>query len=103
DPGRAAALLSNDLQRPVANRHPEIGHAERQLLDAGALAAIMCGSGPTVAGLARSDEDAERSARAIPGSIPVSAPKCGPGSGPGSSNGKTGDFGSPEGGRTPPP
>ena len=74
DPGSVAALLSNDLQRPVANRHPEIGHAERQLLDAGALAAIMCGSGPTVAGLARSDEDAERIAGAIPGSIAVSAP-----------------------------
>lgn len=45
-------LLFNDLERPVSRRHPQMVRATRRLLEAGALAAIMCGSGPTVAGLA---------------------------------------------------
>lgn len=52
-------LLFNDLERPVSRRHPQIVEATRKLLEAGALAAIMCGSGPTVAGLARDAEHAE--------------------------------------------
>jgi 4-diphosphocytidyl-2-C-methyl-D-erythritol kinase len=52
-------LLFNDLERPVSRRHPQILEATRRLLEAGALAAIMCGSGPTVAGLARDAEHAE--------------------------------------------
>jgi 4-diphosphocytidyl-2-C-methyl-D-erythritol kinase len=44
-------LLSNDLEEPVARRHPEVRAARDELLAAGAVAAVMCGSGPTVAGL----------------------------------------------------
>jgi 4-diphosphocytidyl-2-C-methyl-D-erythritol kinase len=44
-------LLFNDLEGPVASRHPEVEAAKRRLLDAGALGAVMSGSGPTVAGL----------------------------------------------------
>jgi 4-diphosphocytidyl-2-C-methyl-D-erythritol kinase len=44
-------LLSNDLEEPVARRHPEVRAARDALLAAGAVAAVMCGSGPTVAGL----------------------------------------------------
>ena len=44
-------LVSNDLEEPVARRHPEVRAARETLLAAGAVAAVMCGSGPTVAGL----------------------------------------------------
>jgi len=44
-------LLFNDLEEPVCRRHPEVREAKHRLLGAGAAGAIMCGSGPTVAGL----------------------------------------------------
>jgi 4-diphosphocytidyl-2-C-methyl-D-erythritol kinase len=63
------AALFNDLENPVALRHPEIGEAKRAFLEAGALGAVMSGSGPTVAALARHPMQAERLAAAVPGSI----------------------------------
>jgi len=66
--------LWNDLQAPVARRHAQIQVVVERLLDAGALGAVMSGSGPTVAGLAADEADAERIAERIAGAIPVSAP-----------------------------
>jgi 4-diphosphocytidyl-2-C-methyl-D-erythritol kinase len=60
-------LLFNDLEGPVVDRHPEVGRAREALLAAGAAGAVMCGSGPTVAGLARDGRHAEELARAIGG------------------------------------
>ena len=48
-------LLFNDLERPVAARHPEIGEAARGLIESGALGAMMSGSGSSVIGLARDE------------------------------------------------
>jgi 4-diphosphocytidyl-2-C-methyl-D-erythritol kinase len=69
-----AALLYNDLQEPVARHHPEIRRAMEGLLEAGAMEAIMSGSGPTVAALALDEDHARLIADAVPGSIPVSGP-----------------------------
>jgi 4-diphosphocytidyl-2-C-methyl-D-erythritol kinase len=66
--------LFNDLEGPVALRHPEVAQAKRAFLDAGALGAVMCGSGPTVVALAQHAMDADRLAAAIPGSFVVSGP-----------------------------
>ena len=44
-------LVYNDLEDPVTRRHPEVGDARKWLLDGGATGVVMCGSGPTVAGL----------------------------------------------------
>jgi 4-diphosphocytidyl-2-C-methyl-D-erythritol kinase len=66
--------LWNDLQGPVARRHAQVQVAVERLLDAGALGAVMSGSGPTVAGLALDEGDAERIAERIPGAMAVSAP-----------------------------
>jgi 4-diphosphocytidyl-2-C-methyl-D-erythritol kinase len=74
DPHELARWLWNDLQGPVARRHAQIQVAVERLLDAGALGAVMSGSGPTVAGLAADEPDADRIADRIPGAIPVSAP-----------------------------
>ena len=54
----AAPLLFNDLERPVFARHREVAETKWRLLEAGAIAALMCGSGPTVAGLSRSEAEA---------------------------------------------
>jgi 4-diphosphocytidyl-2-C-methyl-D-erythritol kinase len=62
-------LVFNDLERPVAARHPQIGEATRRLRDAGALGAVMCGSGPTVAGLARDGAHAEEIAASMGGMV----------------------------------
>jgi 4-diphosphocytidyl-2-C-methyl-D-erythritol kinase len=74
DPRELARWLWNDLQGPVAHRHAQIQVVVERLLDAGALGAVMSGSGPTVAGLVADEQEAERIADRIPGAIPVSAP-----------------------------
>jgi 4-diphosphocytidyl-2-C-methyl-D-erythritol kinase len=48
-----AREVFDDLQPPVAIRHPAVASAVARLEAAGALAAIMSGSGPTVFALAR--------------------------------------------------
>ncbi|AGY56900.1 4-(cytidine 5'-diphospho)-2-C-methyl-D-erythritol kinase [Gloeobacter kilaueensis] len=53
DPARIAASLHNDLERAVLPAHPEVAHLRERLIEAGALAAMMSGSGPSVFGLAR--------------------------------------------------
>lgn len=66
--------LFNDLEGPVARRHPEVAEVKRAFRDSGALGAVMSGSGPTVMALARHAEDADRLSRAVPGSFVVSGP-----------------------------
>ena len=52
--------LFNDLEAPVARRHPEIVAVNEAFLEAGALGAVMSGSGPTVVALARHMGHADR-------------------------------------------
>jgi 4-diphosphocytidyl-2-C-methyl-D-erythritol kinase len=66
--------LANDLQTPVVARHPAIADALDECAGLGALGAVMSGSGPTVAALARDREHARELAAAIPGSLVVSGP-----------------------------
>jgi 4-diphosphocytidyl-2-C-methyl-D-erythritol kinase len=57
--------MVNDLERPVARRHPAIGAARRALESAGAVAAAMTGSGSAVFGLFAGEAAARRAARAV--------------------------------------
>ena len=57
----------NDLQPPVAARHPEIAQIVARLERAGAFHAAMSGSGSAVFGLFASRAAAERAARALGG------------------------------------
>ena len=66
--------IFNDLQPGVVAHHPEVGDAIDAFAEAGALAAIVSGSGPTVAALARHIGHADKLAAAVPGSIVVSGP-----------------------------
>jgi 4-diphosphocytidyl-2-C-methyl-D-erythritol kinase len=67
------SALYNDLQGPVAARHPEISDTVAAFADAGARGAVMSGSGPTVAALC-SFASAQDIADAVPGSFVVDAP-----------------------------
>ncbi len=58
--GLLAAALTNNLERVVEPVLPVIGRMKAALLAAGALGAIMSGSGPTVFGLARSLDHARQ-------------------------------------------
>jgi 4-diphosphocytidyl-2-C-methyl-D-erythritol kinase len=66
--------LYNDLEAPVAARHPEIAAVRDAFVEAGALGAVMSGSGPTVVALARHLGHADRLVEAVPGSFVVSGP-----------------------------
>jgi 4-diphosphocytidyl-2-C-methyl-D-erythritol kinase len=67
DLAEAGRRLANDLQDGVVRNHPIAGEAIQGLLEAGALGAIVCGSGPTVAGLARDGFHAEEVAATVGG------------------------------------
>jgi 4-diphosphocytidyl-2-C-methyl-D-erythritol kinase len=68
------SALFNDLEAPVARRHPPIAEVRDAFLAAGAAGAVMAGSGPTVVALARDRSHAEKLADAVPPSIVVSGP-----------------------------
>jgi len=53
--------LGNDLEAVAVKRYPEIGDIKKELKQAGAAAALMSGSGPTVFGLFSEKEEAQRS------------------------------------------
>ena len=57
---RLAGSLYNNLEPVVESLCPAVGSIKHALLDAGALGAVMSGSGPTVFGLARSYDHARQ-------------------------------------------
>ncbi len=74
DPAALGPLLYNDLEPAVSRRHQEIPEAKARLLDAGALGAVMTGSGSSVVGLATDRSAAEDLAASIDGAIVASGP-----------------------------
>jgi 4-diphosphocytidyl-2-C-methyl-D-erythritol kinase len=66
-PSDLAAALGNDLQAAALALRPELGRALRAATAAGALAALVSGSGPTVAALARDEQSAVRLAAELAG------------------------------------
>jgi 4-diphosphocytidyl-2-C-methyl-D-erythritol kinase len=66
--------LFDDLQPGVSARHPQVAAAIERFLEAGALGAIMTGSGPTVVALARHLGHAESLRSAVGGSFVVGGP-----------------------------
>lgn len=62
---RVAAALTNNLEAVVEPAVPAIGRMKAALLAAGALGAVMSGSGPTVFGVARSLDHARQIRRRV--------------------------------------
>jgi 4-diphosphocytidyl-2-C-methyl-D-erythritol kinase len=68
------SAMYDDLQPGVVHRHPEVERAIVAFGDAGALGAIMSGSGPTVVALARHLGHADALAEAVRGSFVATGP-----------------------------
>ncbi len=66
-PSRAAQMI-NDLEAPIARRHPEIDQMKTALRRSGAVAAAMSGSGSTVFGLFQKRSDAVAASEHLSGS-----------------------------------
>ena len=80
DPEALAAALHNDLEPAAFDLLPGLAKSKQRLQDAGALGAIMSGSGPTMLGLCRDEDHATQvagpSAPASPGSrSPAARPR----------------------------
>lgn len=67
-------LLFNDLEDVVARRHPAVGEAKQDLMAAGALGAVMSGSGSSVVGLSRDRDHAEKIASGFENALVASGP-----------------------------
>jgi 4-diphosphocytidyl-2-C-methyl-D-erythritol kinase len=67
DPEQLGRLLANDLQPAALSLRPQLRQTLRAGTDLGALGAVVSGSGPTCALLARSEEHAVRLAAALAG------------------------------------
>ncbi|SEN10373.1 4-diphosphocytidyl-2-C-methyl-D-erythritol kinase [Actinacidiphila rubida] len=73
-----AATLSNDLQSAALSLRPDLARTLRAGEDAGALAAVVSGSGPTCAFLVSDEETAAKLAHALgPAARPAPAPAPG--------------------------
>jgi len=68
-PEAIGPLLFNDLEDPVLRRHPTLRHTRERLLRSGAVGAVLCGSGPTMAGLLAGDAVVP----ALPGAVLVTS------------------------------
>jgi 4-diphosphocytidyl-2-C-methyl-D-erythritol kinase len=66
-PRAVGAAVHNDLQAPALGLRPDLRRALRAAEDAGAVAALLSGSGPTVAALAADEDAAVRMAAALAG------------------------------------
>jgi 4-diphosphocytidyl-2-C-methyl-D-erythritol kinase len=65
DPRRLAEGLHNDLEPAAFDLLPGLAKSKQRLLEAGALGAIMSGSGPTMLGLCADEDHATQVARAV--------------------------------------
>lgn len=57
-PGEIAKNLFNSFEELIIKKYPEVGRIKERLVNAGALGAVMSGSGPTVFGIMQNKEEA---------------------------------------------
>ena len=65
DLNKLSAYMSNVLELVTAENHPEIGCLEEMMKASGAINSIMSGSGPTVYGIFKDADAAEKAAKQI--------------------------------------
>ena len=84
DPVALGAALANDLQGPALSLRPDLAGVLDAAGAAGSLGAVVCGSGPTVAALARGNDHAAELVEALASGGPAGGPTravkhvCGP-------------------------
>ena len=76
------AALHNDLEPAAFALRPELADAKRALIEAGALGAILSGSGPTLLALAESEEHASQICRQVAGDYATVQVATSPSGGP---------------------
>lgn len=59
-PEDSAAFLRNDLEAAAFDIEPAIRVLKEEMMEAGALGTVMCGSGPSIAGLCSDTSDCDR-------------------------------------------
>lgn len=64
-PEEISRLLWNDLEGVVSHKYPQIEGMKKMLLSAGALGALMTGSGPTVFGVFSGKREAEKALKKL--------------------------------------
>ena len=64
-PRKISSILRNDLETVVSRQYPQIEVMKKNLCSAGALAALMTGSGPTVFGLFPGEGSASEAYRKV--------------------------------------
>lgn len=64
-----AEHMTNDLEPAAFSLMPALSEAKQALLDAGAIGAVMCGSGSAVGGLFGSEQDAKAAAGRVGGAF----------------------------------
>ena len=64
-PEGISCLLWNDLEGVVSHKYPQIEEMKKMLLSAGALGALMTGSGPTVFGVFSGKREAENASKKL--------------------------------------
>ncbi len=69
-PKEIAAALRNDLEAPAFDLAPGLAELKAAMLKAGAVGAILSGSGPTIAGLCRNEAHAEEVLRRAEATFP---------------------------------
>ena len=74
DPGRLGPLLFNDLEAPVFAQHADLERTRDAVIDAGALGALMSGSGSSLAALARDETHARELATRFERAVAASGP-----------------------------
>ena len=65
DVQKVCAAMGNDLEKCIAQKYPEIDLIKQQLLDAGAIAAMMTGSGSAVFGIFKDRDSADRASNRL--------------------------------------
>jgi 4-diphosphocytidyl-2-C-methyl-D-erythritol kinase len=82
DPEALGAALHNDLEPAAFALRPELAERKQALLDAGALGAILSGSGPTLLALAESEEHASQICQQVSGDYASAQVATSPSGGP---------------------
>lgn len=76
------AALHNDLEAAAFALRPELAEQKRSLVEAGAMGAVLSGSGPTLLALAASQDDAKDIAARVAGDFATVAAATSPRGGP---------------------
>lgn len=63
--GRLPEVLCNDFEEPVYRLYPELGNVRDRLLNQGAIAALLCGSGSSIFGVFANRAGAEEASRSF--------------------------------------